>query len=129
MATMLSIVQCFVPSFIGVTGVRMLLGAASSVCYNILNYYSYYTPNQGASSVGWVLVCECVTSKGRSFTLSLIGNIAWVVGYMIIGVLAMTVDTWRHQLLFATSPFCVIAVVYIWYFVMFMVIAIIHKTC
>jgi hypothetical protein len=107
----------------------MLLGADMVVCFCVNAIIIYKHNGQGSSSVGWVLVCEFATANGRSFVISLFSNFAWVIGYMAIGVLAMTVHSWRNQLLFSTLPFCIMSVAYVWYIVIFINIYLLITTC
>ena len=46
--------------------------------------------------VGWVLCNELATSRMRSFIIPLLGNLTWVTGYCIVGVIAMYFPDWRH---------------------------------
>ncbi|CAD5232575.1 unnamed protein product [Bursaphelenchus xylophilus] len=92
-----------------------LLGVLSSFSPNIY-VFAFLRLSQGVFSSGiassnWVLAYESTSMGLRSYS-SLVFGLVWVVGYVLVAPLCYYVTYWRHQILVASLPCVISAIVY-----------------
>ncbi|CAD5205828.1 unnamed protein product [Bursaphelenchus okinawaensis] len=95
-----------------ILGVVGLISATSSSIYEYIALrfvQGIFFP--GCGIVSWVLAYESMGMFWRSYAAFFFG-LAWVIGYCIVGPLAYLIPYWRHLVVVASFPSCILGVIY-----------------